>query len=185
MTSIALVLALTAAVIFEGRTILVSISAWFGNGNRRLTRLGSVFLGSEAWVIALIGLSHRSFPDLMHEVFGGASLAAVSFVAGWMLRDLFLWVGPRMRRQGLARTLVGAGALAQLAGAGVVAATLTSTLAANPSLGSITPEGDLFSFVVLPVLIAGLCLQFAMILLPRAEYFGWGRAHTATTAVSA
>lgn len=172
MTSVVVAAAVVLAVLAEGRTILVCLSAPAAGGAARLTRLGSIFLGTEAWVIAVIGMVNGVHPDLAHPLLEAAGGGAVAYIAGWMVRDLFLWAGPRLGPGLPARVLIAVGASAQVVGAAVLGVALVAALVSTgpPDAG---PPGDLLGFVLLPVLVAGLVIQVGLVRLPPASYFRW------------
>lgn len=142
--------------VVEGRTILIAATAVAPRGRSRLGRLGWGFLGTETWTLAVVGLAHGLFPRPVHEVFGQGPWGPVVFVAGWMLRDLGLWMH---RRPGASRAWIATislGASAQVLGA---FATLAGILIARPliALGAGAP---LLSWMAPPALVAGAVLQW-------------------------
>src|SRR5690242_17938777 len=67
---------------------------------RRLTiaAIAPFFLGNEVWLVATAGLLTALFPVLEVHVFGRVWGAVVVLVAGWIVRDMGLWL--RGRRDG-------------------------------------------------------------------------------------
>ncbi|GAB3308616.1 hypothetical protein EK0264_07980 [Epidermidibacterium keratini] len=168
MSTIGLFVALAGLVVLEGRTILTCLRALAVDGRQRLSRLGSRFLGSEAWVVATIGLAHATYPEAVHTILGEGALGAVAYVAGWMLRDLGLWVGPRHGGPTWSRAAVTLGAAAQAVGAIGVAAVAFGGIEYAGSA-----SGTLLAVVVLPVLAIGIGLQVVLYRIRPAPYFTW------------
>lgn len=156
----------------EGRTIAVSASAAFSGGAQRLSGLGAFFLGSEAWTLALLGSGHGIVPEATHQVLGRVGWAFALFVAGWMMRDLGLWLGPRMPT-GASRTpwrwAVTMGATVQVIGLVAVA---TGWFLIDPALIPGAGAAMLQSLLP-PVLILGVLLLVLLHRMPGAGHFGW------------
>lgn len=169
--AVAMFVVLIAAVVLEGRTIWICSRAAGPAGAARLTVLGSTFLASEIWVVALVGLMHGAYPGLLHVLMGASSLGAVVYVAGWMLRDLGLWTGPRVRAQTFARSSVAFGAMLQVLGCAMF---VIAALAVLPRTTVQSPDsGTLLAVVTVPVLLLGATLQILLYRLPPAAYFRW------------
>lgn len=50
------------------------------------------FLGSEMWLVATAGVLAGAFPSLAGELLGGLLPAVVALLAGWVVRDVGLWL---------------------------------------------------------------------------------------------
>lgn len=106
----------------ESRTIAACLGAVRTPAS--LTRLGAEFLLTEVAVLAVLGLAHAAYPLRTHAVTAAAWLPLGIYFAGWMLRDVGLWLGPV--RTGRLRWAVVGGAGVQalaLATAGVAVVT--------------------------------------------------------------
>lgn len=169
-----LLIQLLVWLLVEGRTILLAASAALPGGPRRLTALGATFLGTEAWTLALLGSGHALIPGAVHAVLGPFGGALALFVAGWMLRDLGLWSGPRSISavsERLWRLAVTLGAVGQLLGVlGVAAGWLVLRPPLAPGAGA-----GLLVLVLPPVLLLGAVLLVVLHRLPPAAHFRWGR----------
>ncbi|MER6997478.1 cytochrome d ubiquinol oxidase subunit II [Streptomyces sp. NPDC000410] len=53
------------------------------------------FLGNEVWLIATAGLLVGCFPDLEGELLSGQAPVVVALLAGWITRDMGLWLRGR------------------------------------------------------------------------------------------
>jgi cytochrome bd-type quinol oxidase subunit 2 len=86
--------------VLAGADIGVSMLLPFLGRDRRLTiaAIAPFFLGNEVWLVASAGLLTALFPHLESEVFGRAWGALVVLIAGWIIRDMGLWL--RGRRDG-------------------------------------------------------------------------------------
>lgn len=153
----------------EVPVILTAAAAVLPSGTERLTRLGAVFLGTEAWTLVLFGASHGIIPGPTHEVLHDFGAMLAVFVAGWMIRDLGLWLGPRRGAGVLWRVTVALGGGLQLAGILGIALGL---VVVRPEL-ELGAGAGMLTAVAPPVLFTGLCLGVALVLLPRGEYFAW------------
>src|SRR5919197_694313 len=83
-----------------GLDIGVGMLLPFLGRDRRLTiaTIAPFFLANEVWLVAAIGLMSGLYPDLEADVLGKTWGAVVVLVAGWMVRDMGLWL--RGRRDG-------------------------------------------------------------------------------------
>ena len=170
MTTVGLLVALVGLLALEGRTIVECLRALTGEGPDRLSRLGSRFLGSEAWVVATIGLAHATYPAAVHTILVDGALGAIAYIAGWMLRDLGLGVGPRRGGPRWSRVAISVGAAGQVVGAVVIA-----VVALGRAEYAAPESGTLLGLLVLPVLLAGIALQVVLYRIPPAPYFTWPR----------
>lgn len=163
----ALAVALTiGVVVLEGAVIVRCLGAAGQDGTARLDRLGAWFLASEVWTIALLGTVHGAFLGLWHALVPLIALPATVGLAGWVLRDLGLWLGPRLGANAGWRWLVALGAAVQAAGGlGVAVATgwgfAAGTVPAPwvPGATASTLALDLLAIVLPIALAAGAALQ--------------------------
>lgn len=108
----ALAVVAAMALLAEGWTVLRCVASAGPGGAERLSRLGAGFLATEVWVVALLGLGHAAVPGWVEAP--ALLVPLCGYVAGWVLRDLGLWSGPRLVRQWPARVAVVVGAVIQL-----------------------------------------------------------------------
>ncbi|MFI6942644.1 cytochrome d ubiquinol oxidase subunit II [Streptomyces sp. NPDC050418] len=54
------------------------------------------FLGNEVWLVATAGLLIGCFPDLEGELLSGQFPVVVALLAGWIVRDMGLWLRGRV-----------------------------------------------------------------------------------------
>lgn len=111
VTVVSLAVVAVMALALEGTTTLRCSGAALPDGSRRLTQLGSGFLASEVWVVALLGLGHAAVPGWIEAP--TLLVPLCTYVAGWILRDLGLWFGPRGAWQTPWRAVVTVGAAIQ------------------------------------------------------------------------
>lgn len=126
LTALSVLLGLGTLVV-EGVVIARCVRAATPTGGVALTRLGAGFLASEVWTIALLGTTHGAFPGAWHAAVPWIAAPLTLAVAGWMLRDVGLWLGPRLGAGRGWRWIVAAGATVQ--GLGLVAALAALCLA--------------------------------------------------------
>lgn len=100
------------ALLAEGWTVLRCAGSAGPGGGERLSRLGAGFLATEVWVVALLGLGHAAVPGWVEAP--ALLVPLCGYVAGWVLRDMGLWSGPRLNRPWPARVAVVVGAVIQL-----------------------------------------------------------------------
>ncbi|WP_329247951.1 cytochrome d ubiquinol oxidase subunit II [Actinoallomurus sp. NBC_01490] len=83
--------------VLGGADIGVGMLLPFLGRDRRLTlaAIAPFFLGNEVWLVATGGLLTALFPGLEAEVFGRVWGALVVLVAGWIVRDMGLWLRGR------------------------------------------------------------------------------------------
>lgn len=170
MAMVALMIVLGCVLLGEGSTILRCLPAVTASGPQRLTRLGSWFLATEVWVVVLIGLLNAIAPGILEH--DGLLWPLVAFVAGWMARDLGLWLGPRTRMRILARIAVSAGAAVQ-AGAVIAAGLVLALDWPGSGTGSLHPW--VAPLAVMMVLMV-LAIQGVWLTLLRervATWFNW------------
>jgi cytochrome d ubiquinol oxidase subunit II len=86
--------------VLAGADIGVGMLLPFLGRDRRLTiaAIAPFFLGNEVWLVATAGLLTALFPAMEGDVFGRVWGAVVVLVAGWIVRDMGLWL--RGRREG-------------------------------------------------------------------------------------
>jgi cytochrome bd ubiquinol oxidase subunit II len=86
--------------VLAGADIGVGMLLPFLGRDRRLTiaAIAPFFLGNEVWLVATAGLLTGLFPVMEADVFGRVWGAVVVLVAGWIVRDMGLWL--RGRRDG-------------------------------------------------------------------------------------
>jgi cytochrome d ubiquinol oxidase subunit II len=86
--------------VLAGADIGVGMLLPFLGRDRRLTiaAIAPFFLGNEVWLVTTAGLLNALFPVLQGDVFGRTWGALVVLVAGWVIRDMGLWL--RGRREG-------------------------------------------------------------------------------------
>ncbi len=84
--------------VLAGADIGVGMLMPFLGRERRLTlaAVAPFFLGNEVWLVASAGLLTALFPGLEDQVFGRAWGALVVLVAGWIVRDMGLWLRGRL-----------------------------------------------------------------------------------------
>ncbi len=58
------------------------------------------FLGNEVWLVATAGLLIGCFPELEGELLSGQFVVVVALLAGWILRDMGLWLRGRAGGRG-------------------------------------------------------------------------------------
>jgi cytochrome bd ubiquinol oxidase subunit II len=106
--------------VLAGADIGVGMLLPFLGRDRRLTiaAIAPFFLGNEVWLVASAGLLNGLFPGVEGGVFGRTWGALVALIAGWMVRDMGLWL--RGRRGGAAWRAFWDGAI--VAGSWTVAA---------------------------------------------------------------
>jgi cytochrome d ubiquinol oxidase subunit II len=83
--------------VLAGADIGVGMLLPFLGRERRLTlaTIAPFFLGNEVWLVTSAGLLTALYPDLENQVFGRAWGALVVLVAGWIVRDMGLWLRGR------------------------------------------------------------------------------------------
>lgn len=174
MTAAALAVIAAMAVLTEGATVLrCAVSAGPG-GAERLSRLGAGFLATEVWVVALLGLGHAAVPGWVEAPVLLVPLCG--YVAGWVLRDLGLWTGPRLVRQRPARLAVVVGAVLQLLAVLGIAAGAGAAVLAGGVEARFSPDPLLAPTAAVAVL-ATLALQalwWTMLRGRGALWFRWG-----------
>ena len=86
--------------VLAGADIGVGMLLPFLGNDRRLTiaAIAPFFLGNEVWLVGTAGLLTGLFPVLEGDVFGRVWGALVVLIAGWIVRDMGLWL--RGRRDG-------------------------------------------------------------------------------------
>jgi cytochrome bd-type quinol oxidase subunit 2 len=86
--------------VLAGADIGVGMLLPFLGRDRRLTiaAIAPFFLGNEVWLVSTAGLLTAVFPALEGDVYGRVWGALVVLIAGWMIRDMGLWL--RGRRDG-------------------------------------------------------------------------------------
>jgi cytochrome d ubiquinol oxidase subunit II len=86
--------------VLAGADVGVGMLLPFLGRDRRLSiaAIAPFFLGNEVWLVASAGLSAAVFPDLENDVFGRVWGAIVVLVAGWIVRDMGLWLRGRRDR---------------------------------------------------------------------------------------
>lgn len=67
-----------------------------------IASIAPFFLGNEVWLVAAAGVLAGLFPELEGTLLTGDYLAVVALLAGWVVRDMGLWLrgrvdGPRWR----------------------------------------------------------------------------------------
>ncbi|MFI1397242.1 cytochrome d ubiquinol oxidase subunit II [Streptomyces sp. NPDC020681] len=67
------------------------------DAERRLviTSFAPFFLGNEVWLVATAGVLVGCFPELEGELFSGQFAVVVALLAGWIVRDMGLWLRGR------------------------------------------------------------------------------------------
>lgn len=71
-------------------------------GERRLViaAIAPFFLGNEVWLVVTAGLLVGLFPALEGDLLSGLLPAVVALIAGWVTRDMGLWLRGRVERAG-------------------------------------------------------------------------------------
>ena len=173
--TIAVLAAIAGALVLEGRVIWACLRAAGDGGPERLSAQGSRFLASEVWVVVILGLSHGAYSELLHVLMKAGAVGAVLYVAGWMLRDLGLWIGPRAKGRRLPLLSVTAGAGLQLLGLAIFAVAAAFSLPEAAAAAQTPDSTTLLAWVSIPVVVVGVALQLAVYRLPPAPYFSWER----------
>ena len=171
-TSLSVVAAM--ALLTEGWTVLRCVASAGPGGAERLSRLGAGFLATEVWVVALLGLGHAVVPGWIEAPVLLVPLCG--YVAGWVLRDLGLWSGPRMFRQWAARVAVVVGAVIQLVSVVGGVMGVGAVAVSGGADARFVPDPLLAPTAVVAVL-ATLALQGVLWVLLRgrgAPWFRWG-----------
>lgn len=148
--------------VIEGSTIVICANAFLRGGAGRLDRLGFRFLATEAWTLVMLGLLHGVMPVLVHDVFGAAPWAPITFVVGWMLRDLGLWLG----RTHAWRIAVSVGALLQVVGGLGLGVQLVMRLVRDSSI-EVAIGSTLLAAATIPALMIGVVCQVWLVMLQR------------------
>ncbi|WP_084964442.1 cytochrome d ubiquinol oxidase subunit II [Thermoactinospora rubra] len=155
-------------------------------GERReaIAAIAPFFLGNEVWLVATAGVLAGLFPTLEGELLSGNHAAVVALLAGWVLRDMGLWL--RGRLPGGRWQAFWDGAV--VAGSWVLALSL-GTLLGGVLLGLAGPVG-IVPAVVVAVLFALHGLAFAALRLrgtlrQRAGVLSGGAAEWRTYALTA
>jgi cytochrome bd ubiquinol oxidase subunit II len=88
--------------VLGGADIGVGMLLPFLGRDRRLTiaAIAPFFLGNEVWLVATAGLWTALFPALEGHVFGRTWGALVVLLAGWIVRDMGLWLRGRLAGAG-------------------------------------------------------------------------------------
>jgi cytochrome bd ubiquinol oxidase subunit II len=75
-----------------------------GTAERRLviTAIAPFFLGNEVWLVATAGVLAGAFPVLEGELLTGQFPVVVALLAGWVVRDMGLWLRGRAGGRGWA-----------------------------------------------------------------------------------
>ncbi|MGW6457377.1 cytochrome d ubiquinol oxidase subunit II [Streptomyces sp. NPDC055078] len=60
-----------------------------------LTSFAPFFLGNEVWLVATAGVFIGCFPELEGELFSGQFGVLIALLAGWIVRDMGLWLRGR------------------------------------------------------------------------------------------
>ncbi len=83
--------------VLAGADIGVGMLLPFLGRDRRLTlaAIAPFFLGNEVWLVTSAGLLTALYPSLEDQVFGRTWGALVVLVAGWIVRDMGLWLRGR------------------------------------------------------------------------------------------
>ncbi len=84
--------------VLAGADIGVSMLLPFLGRERRLTiaTIAPFFLGNEVWLVAFGGLLTALYPTMENTVFGRVWGALVVLIAGWIVRDMGLWLRGRL-----------------------------------------------------------------------------------------
>lgn len=182
LTVLSLLLALGVLVV-EGAVIARCVRAAGRAGASALTRLGAGFLASEVWTIALLGAVHGAFPGAWHAAVPVVFAPCTIAVAGWMLRDAGLWLGPRLGAGRGWRGVVAAGAAVQAAGLVATAVALGVAWVAGvvPAPGSAAGAAsdvalDMLTLAVTPGVAVVIALQLAwwrMLGSARVPWLAW------------
>lgn len=170
----ALAVIAVTALLAEGWTVLRCAASAGPGGAERLSRLGAGFLATEVWVVALLGLGHAAVPGWVEAPVLLVPLCG--YVAGWVLRDLGLWGGPRLTWPWPARVAVVAGAVIQLIAVLGAAAGIGVVAIGGGVDGRFAPDPLLAPTAVVAVL-ATLALQgvwWALLHGRGAPWFRWG-----------
>ncbi|WP_131739524.1 cytochrome d ubiquinol oxidase subunit II [Actinomadura roseirufa] len=122
---------------------------WLGRDQdeRRLViaSFAPFFLGNEVWLVSAAGIVAGAFPGLEHTLIEGLYPLVVMLLAGWVMRDMGLWLrgrvdAPRWRGWCDGAIVAGSWALA-LAWASVLGSLLVSAMSGGTGLNAGTVLG--------------------------------------------
>jgi cytochrome bd ubiquinol oxidase subunit II len=129
---------------------------------RTLRAIMPFFLANEVWLVGTIGLLTALFPVVEGDVFGRVWGALIVLVAGWMVRDLGLWL--RLGGPGPWDAAIVAGSWAVAASWGVAIGLLMgSWLFVVPTCALFALHGAVFAALRLGVPVARRIVPFALV----------------------